>query len=239
VTGLGTDSLIYTSAATIGAALDDRWVNITGDTMTGPLYFTNAGQAFEINGNGSPDPNQNSQHRYINTGDGTIISVRAAVATMQYLDGAYQYKIGLEVGNGRVWAANAGILTSDAATKTNVHPLSEQPVAFGASEPTWAQGVIKSLTPVSFQRTEQYRSEGDPNAVQYGFIAQDVEAVFPDAVKDQTVTIGLDESNHSINREVKGLIPDYIYAVTVQALQDALGRIGALETRLAALEALQ
>ena len=48
VTTLGTDSLVYTSAAAIGAALDDRWVNITGDTMTGDLSVSYGGAAAKV-----------------------------------------------------------------------------------------------------------------------------------------------------------------------------------------------
>ncbi|MFT5723076.1 MAG: hypothetical protein ACI9JN_000181 [Bacteroidia bacterium] len=113
--------------------------------------------------------------------------------------------------------------TSDAKLKYNVKPLPN------------ATDIIKELAPKQYF----YKQDGDAGmlnlspGLQYGFIAQELETVLPNLVKDQVQWNGHKQTGQLEYKAVNyiGLIP-----VLTQALKEQQAYIEALEKRLSALE---
>ena len=119
-------------------------------------------------------------------------------------------------GDGVIFAQNTAVQSlSDARVKENVRD-SEQGL-----------DVITALRPVRFDFKEGF---GNNQKNQLGFIAQEVEAVFPDAVM---------EASEKTEREepLKSLGPAALIPVMVKAIQEQQAIIEDLQTRLSALEA--
>ncbi len=120
-------------------------------------------------------------------------------------------------GNGVIYAQNTSVQSiSDARVKENVRD-SEQGL-----------DVITALRPVRFDFKEGF---GNDQKNQLGFIAQEVEAVFPDAV--------MTASEKMKGESLKSLGPAALIPVLVKSIQEQQTIIEDLQTRLSALEANQ
>lgn len=115
---------------------------------------------------------------------------------------------------------------SDQNLKTNIIPLyshsNSRSTTYGLNRYSQITDAVKSLNPVSFQWKRDLEMNG-ANNMQYGFIAQEVQQVFPDLVSDA------DDGTLAVN--YVALIP--ILTATIQELTD---RIEMLEKRLNELE---
>jgi hypothetical protein len=119
-------------------------------------------------------------------------------------------------GAGTIFAVNTAVQSvSDIRMKENIRNSTE------------GLEVINALRPVRFDFKEEF---GGGNKDQLGFIAQEIEQVFPDAVD----TWG--ESDDP-NEPYKSVGPGSLMPVVVKALQEASAKITALEARVATLEA--
>lgn len=115
---------------------------------------------------------------------------------------------------------------SDQNLKTNIIPLyshsNSRSTTYGFNRYSQITDAVKSLNPVSFQWKRDLEMNG-ANNMQYGFIAQEVQQVFPDLVSD------IEDGTLAVN--YVALIP--ILTATIQELTD---RIEMLEKRLNELE---
>jgi hypothetical protein len=125
------------------------------------------------------------------------------------------------LGTGLVYS-NSGLLTStnpsDARLKTDITDL-----GYGLSS-------ILALRPVSYK----WKSDTVNQGTQYGFIAQEVQTVMPDLVKEFETT----EDGEKVTR--LGLEKEGIYAALVKSVQELnanlVAQVEALSQRVAALE---
>ena len=97
--------------------------------------------------------------------------------------------------------------TSDIAMKKDIEDL------------TYGLDIIKQLKP----RKYKFTNEGNVDAVDIGFVAQEVETVIPEIVKGEEGS--------------KGVSYGHFSSVLTKALQEAILKIETLETKVAALEA--
>jgi hypothetical protein len=135
----------------------------------------------------------------------------ASVDRLQITDADYSNGVYLSQ-NSNAWAAY-----SDSRLKENIAPLGE------------SIETVKQLKPCSYIWKSNQMHD-------VGFIAQEVKEVFPDAVDGK-------ESDFYIDKETgrfygaMGLKMDKLIPLLTSALQEAIVKIEALETRLSALEA--
>ena len=118
-------------------------------------------------------------------------------------------------GNGVIYAQNTSVQSiSDARVKENVRD-SEQGL-----------DVITALRPVRFDFKEGF---GNDQKNQLGFIAQEVEAVFPDAVMEASEKVEGEEP-------LKSLGPAALIPVMVKAIQEQQAMIETLQAQVAELQ---
>jgi hypothetical protein len=180
--------------------------------------------ALEVSGT---DDNANIGVFYALNNNATANAAVAAFATATNSTGTSNVLIkfgmnGYASGQGQINANGSGQVAfgtfSDRRLKENIVDLPSQ----------WEN--IKNLRPVEF---DYIASQGGEH--QIGFIAQEFETVYPDAVALQPGFNGADESS----TEERLTITDWSKTDTrlVKALQEAMERIETLEAKVAALEA--
>ena len=158
-------------------------------------------------------------------------------------NGAYKLQV-----NSQIFATSATVATSDGRYKENVATLN------GCID------LVNALRPVSFDWKPQQditRIDEDGNSVlvreghnfpdgkQVGFIAQEVQEVLADkpwlgSVIKQNVRPAIEDADGNElapEEEFFGIAEGNLTAVLTAALQEAIAMIGALEARIAALEA--
>jgi hypothetical protein len=112
------------------------------------------------------------------------------------------------LGTGLVYS-NGGLLTStnpsDARLKTDIEDLS------------WGLADVLALRPVSYK----WKTDKIEQGTQYGFIAQEVQSVMPELIREF----------ESADGTRLGLEKEGIYAAMVKAIQELTARVVALEAR--------
>jgi hypothetical protein len=143
----------------------------------------------------------------------------ATQATMNLDSDSYQFSI-----NGSALATGGTWDISDANLKRNIATLS-----------SGIEKVLR-LNPSSyeFKNDEELRFMKLPEGEQYGFLAQELKAVIPSAVKEGIITnadgeVAVDHDIHTVN--YNAIIP-----VLTKAIQEQQAMIKALEARIAELE---
>jgi hypothetical protein len=151
--------------------------------------------------------------------NGTVIyanTTRAASSAFDFI-GCYgnavgQFRVG---GNGVIYAQNTSVQSiSDQRLKENIRDSSD-----GLS-------VVNGLRPVRYDWKEGH---GNNQKNQLGFIAQEIETVFPEAVSEWQV----DKNDETVYKTVG---PGALIPVLVKAIQEQQALITALTTRITALE---
>jgi hypothetical protein len=140
----------------------------------------------------------------------------------------HQFNIDRDNSGNRLWIDNANMgvisLSSDYRIKKNIVPIE-----------TNCTDRIKALKPVEYElKTYENPNDslragplfGEDGIVREGFIAHEVQEVIPSGAEGEK-----DEPNRIQNLRV-----DAILAVTVKALQEAISKVEALESRIEALE---
>jgi hypothetical protein len=185
--------------ATIGMATASNQF-IVG-AAAGDLAFINRGTTA---GNMLFGFSSSEKMRLTSNGDLCINATATTASAKLYVNGtaAFGSVYVASLGTGTVYS-NAGTLTntnpSDRRLKTNIIPLT-----YGLSD-------ILKLNPVS------YNWKDGTNGKQFGFIAQEVQEVMPDAVK---------------NGEYLGLEKDAIYSALVNAIKEQQAQINELKSQL-------
>jgi len=131
------------------------------------------------------------------------------------------------VGTAGLSTGTAWTNTSDARIKRNVQTI------------TGATAIIKQLRPVSFKYTDEYLSvhdEIDGSKTYHSFVADEYEAVFPDAVSVEgdliKVTPASDEAEEvreTLLTDLKQYTPHDLQMFLAAAVQELDARIAALE----------
>ena len=125
-------------------------------------------------------------------------------------------------GNGALNVENlgTGIVYSNGATLTSTNP-SDSRLKENIKDISWGLIDILKIRPVSYHWKDDKINQG----VQFGFIAQEVQDIMPEAIKEfgeDIIYLGLEK--------------DDIYATLVKAIQEQQATIEALTTRITALE---
>jgi hypothetical protein len=143
----------------------------------------------------------------LGTADGVAISVSNSGSRPVYI---------YNLGTGTVYS-NSGTLTntnpSDSRLKDNITNL------------TWGLKEILQLNPVSYTWKDDTKEQGN----QYGFIAQDVQKVMPELVKEFTIEGDAELGTEDVIR--LGLEKDGIYAALVRAVQELQEQINELKNK--------
>jgi hypothetical protein len=199
-----------TISAVIAAEADANW-NTTNDYPSRLVFSTTA------DGGSSP-----TEAMRINNGQELLVGYTSD-------NGAYKLQV-----NSQIFATSATVATSDGRYKENVSTLGD------------CVDLVKALRPVSFTwkpqeditRTDEDGNEvlvreghNFPDGTQVGFIAQDIK---------QNVRPSVNDSNGNElapEEEFFGIAEGNLTAVLTSALQEAIAKIEALESRLSALEA--
>jgi len=129
-----------------------------------------------------------------------------------YANSVGQFRVG---GNGVIYAQN-----------TSVQSISDQRLKENISDSTDGLAVVNALRPVRYDWKEGY---GNDQKNQLGFIAQEVETVFPEAVSEWKVN-KIDETVY------KTVGPSALIPVLVKAIQEQQALITSLTERITALE---
>jgi hypothetical protein len=137
----------------------------------------------------------------------------------------------LNPNGGNVYVGNlgTGLVYSSSGNLTSTNP-SDARLKTDISDIDYGLSSIIALRPVSYK----WKSDKVNQGTQYGFIAQEVQTVMPDLVKEFETT----EDGETVTR--LGLEKEGIYAAMVKALQELnanlVAQVAALSQRLAALE---
>ena len=128
--------------------------------------------------------------------------------------------------NGDVLVTGTFSNPSDARLKERAEPLAQADVL----------SRLLQLAPQSyyFRTSPEYAHMGLPSARQYGLIAQDVEAVFPELVRTEVQPPAVDDVGQEVGASIAFKSVDYMKLIPllVAALQEQQRRIEALEAAL-------
>jgi len=124
--------------------------------------------------------------------------------------------------DGDTWTSDAGTLTSDETLKENI------------TDATSKLEDIKKLKVRNFNWKESYHPEKSKKK-QIGFIAQEVEEVFPGLVKEYDISP--DELDPDHTPIMKKTIKAAWDPIIIKAMQELIEKVETLETKVAALEA--
>ena len=205
----------------------------TADGASSPterMRITNAG-FLKASNTGSYQGTTGTYHEFINSLNNTVLFVKATNAsysdTILFLDtdrsanSTYNSIYVRANGTGQFSVRGDGVIF---AQNTTVQSISDARVKENVQDSNEGLNVIKQLRPVRFDFKEGF---GNNRKNQLGFIAQEVETVFPDAVDVSGET---DETHEPY----KTVGPASFIPVLVKALQEAMERIETLEARLTA-----
>lgn len=128
--------------------------------------------------------------------------------------------------NGDVYAANFTTILSDRKFKTNVEPEID------------AIGKIMQLNPATYTyKQAEYEAINLPDGLGHGFIAQELETVFPEMVHAVSHPILDEETGEQIgNEDFKAIKYTALIPVLTKAIQEQQQQIEALTEQLAALQ---
>ena len=127
--------------------------------------------------------------------------------------------------NGNIGTSDGGSQIasgSDRRLKQNINSLSD------------SLNIVNNLNPVSFNWADNF-SESEKDKTLYGFVAQEVQDVFPDAVEDFSGGADIELNGETIENPLT-VRERFLIPVLVKALQEADDKIEALEARITTLE---
>ena len=130
----------------------------------------------------------------------------------------YKFKV---YSDGDVWTSDAGTLTSDATLKENI------------TDATSKLEDLKKLKVRNFNWKASFHPEKSKTK-QIGFIAQEVEEVFPGLVTEHDISPDSAEKDHTpiMKKSIKAAWDPII----IKAMQELITKVETLETKVAALE---
>ena len=129
-------------------------------------------------------------------------------------------------------SSNGSIGTTDGGT--DIHNASDARLKQNINSLSDSLNIINNLNPVSFNWVDNF-SESEKDKTLYGFVAQEVQDVFPDAIEDFSGGDDIELNGETIENPLtvrdKFLIP-----VLVKAMQEQQDIIDNLKTRIETLE---
>jgi len=157
------------------------------------------------------------------TGYGISVSCNSSDTTYRYFEGfsssAGAQKIAIYTdGNVRIAVGSTYANFSDAKLKTNIVDATSK------------------LADVCALKVRNFSSIEDPNSKYIGFIAQEVEEVFPSLVFSQEDTDRSDGKETPLGTYTKGVKESALIAVLTKAIQELSTKLDAAEARIASLE---
>jgi hypothetical protein len=216
LTALGTSSTVANGASTRNPVASFRGGN---NNNRFDVYVDNSG-ATAIMGLGAYNPAGANTDMAFYTG--STVAERVRIASNGYVGfGLTSPTTMIHLNGGTADSSNSGIAAawnvhSDYRLKENVVGLSN------------ASSLVSQLRPVKFSWVGEDQSE----ATTAGFIAHEMAEVAPYSVMGEKDAVNEDGSINSQAADYSKLVP-----LLTAALQEALNKIEAMETRLAALEA--
>ena len=123
--------------------------------------------------------------------------------------------------DGDAWTSDAGTLTSDETLKENI------------TDATSKLEDIKKLKVRNFNWKASYHPEKSKKK-QIGFIAQEVEEVFPSLVSEHDISPDAGDKDHT--KIMKKAIKAAWDPIIIKAMQELITKVETLETKVAALE---
>jgi hypothetical protein len=216
-------SMVFAPANTSGNAVERARIDSSGNFFTNATTFPAVGvEKFGVNGGSTiagafaTNTNTNASVFITNVFDGTSTLV-------QFAGGPVGNFVGTITTNGTTTAYNT---SSDYRLKENVVPLA---------------GAADRLAQIPVCR---FNFIADPDKTVDGFLAHEVQAFVPECVtgeKDQVETVDVkDEDGNVVGTEERpvyqGIDQSKLVPLLTAALQEALQKIDALETRISALE---
>ena len=128
----------------------------------------------------------------------------------------------IKLGSGGPVLANGTAISSDRRLKKNINSIADGQLA-----------KINALTP----RTFEWKDPIDWKAgTQEGFIAQEVELVIPEAVREEKMVPDPDDTSRDFEGNVKLLRNDVITARLIKAVQELSAELDAAKARITTLE---
>ena len=199
------------------------------------VFTTNASEAMRIDTNGSVGIGTTTPQARLHLADPGATNVAIALqnstryykieivsGNLQFFDiSAYAERMRIS-SNGSIGAPNG----------TNIYNASDERLKQNISTLSNGIDVINALNPVQFNWVDNFEeSENGKNL--YGFIAQEVQDVFPDAVESFGNAVEIDDTviENPLTVRDKFFIP-----VLVKAIQEQQTLIESLEARITALE---
>jgi uncharacterized coiled-coil protein SlyX len=120
-----------------------------------------------------------------------------------------------------VWSADVSLTLSDRRLKTDITPidgvLSSRAHELGAGDEDASQWLLRELRPVSFR----LKTGSESKFVKFGFIAQDLERLFPDMVREDPTS------------GVRQVVYNDLFAILTGVAQAQEARLKALEVKVA------
>lgn len=201
---------------------DNDWTFFSGSTNSDPIYHTGG----VVIGSGTSTTNElsvwNGSPSGTRIGLGSVEFIRDGINETQFNHSVQplndnQRRIG---GNAfrfsAVYATNGVINTSDKRLKTNIKPLK-----YGLKE-------ILKLRPITFKWKDEFEDDFEipdhEKEVKLGFIAQELQAIIPEVVKDFEWAENEEEFKDSINGKIAteylGVSYSEVIAITIKAIQE-------------------
>jgi hypothetical protein len=208
----------YTGAATFSSSV--RTSSLTTATNSGSsVNITTNGQSGD---SGTPLVTELTFKGFNGNNNGRIlvndVSNSAQVGNMQfftYNGGQVSCMTLTQQGNAYFNSLGTGLVYSNGGVLTSINPSDER-LKDNITDISWGLSDILKLRPVSYNWKNDEINQG----IQFGFIAQEVQEVMPEAIKE-------------FGDDVKylGLEKDAIYATLVKAIQELEARVKELEAK--------
>ena len=194
------------------------------------------GGYFKASDNGTYQNSTGSFHEFYQTANSVALDVKATNAsynqsvcflrTDRAANSAFQFLFCNANGVGQFYVRGDGTIY---AQNTTVQSISDVRVKENIRNSSDGLNVINAIRPVRFDFKPGF---GNDRKNQLGFIAQEIETVFPDAVENISLSDEKDEPYKSVG-------PGALIPVLVKAIQEQQALITSLTARVAALEGTQ
>jgi hypothetical protein len=186
------------------------------------IYLFNDGAneryGFTVAGEGDIQYHSNAFHKFfINNAEKLRITSGGDVCINTTTSGGYKLNVNGSSSFGSVYVGSlgTGLVYSSSGTLTSTNPSDER-LKDNINDINWGLSDILKLRPVSYHWKNDKINQG----IQFGFIAQEVQEVMPEAIKE-------------FGEDVKylGLEKDAIYAALVNAIKELEARLKTIENK--------
>ena len=216
--------LVFSTTADGASSPTERMrIKSTGEVTIGNAA-TISGEALELYSTSS-DSNLGTFYARNNNTDAAHCVAAFATGTNSTATSNALIKFGINN-----YASGSGSITANGAGQAAFGTFSDERLKENIADLPSQWNSIKSLRPVEFDYIE---AQGGGR--QIGFIAQEFETVYPDAVGTSPMFAGADETSEEERLTITGW--SKTEARLVKALQEAIAKIETLEAKVAALEA--